>query len=185
MLLSVPSARGMRLVALSDHALYELDGPLGPLRVLAEFRERQSRAAAGPGFVGVFDGKRLRFVDVDTGTAVAGFVGTPLLLDLAFHSMTDGVVRLAPGNVAATTDGGKTFRPAPAGAEEAFKARDAPIVPRSASHLLHWLAVARADPRAIAARRGVLVREGEALVAASGLLARVDLATGAVRELAS
>jgi hypothetical protein len=48
---------------------------------------------------------------------------------------------------------------------------------------LDWIRATRRDPLSLAVHAGALAADGSAIVAADGLLARVDLATGAVREV--
>jgi hypothetical protein len=57
-------------------------------------------------------------------------------------------------------------------------------VQKGAPLLLRWIEATHEDPRAAAISAGVPFGEGSALVARDGLLARVDLGTGAVLELA-
>ncbi len=56
-------------------------------------------------------------------------------------------------------------------------------VPHDEAPLLKWIRRTERDPLGEAAQSGVMLPNGEALVAASGLLARVDLKTGLVNEV--
>jgi hypothetical protein len=58
-----------------------------------------------------------------------------------------------------------------------------PSPPKDEPALLKWVRRTERDPLAMAAQGGILTPSGEALVAASGLLARVDLKTGLVLEV--
>ena len=56
-------------------------------------------------------------------------------------------------------------------------------VPHDEAPLLKWIRRTEQDPLSVAAQAGVMLPSGEALVAAAGLLARVDLKTGLVSEV--
>lgn len=56
-------------------------------------------------------------------------------------------------------------------------------IPATEAPLLKWIRRTERDPLGEAAQNGVLLPNGEALVASSGLLARVDLKTGLVTEV--
>ncbi len=58
-----------------------------------------------------------------------------------------------------------------------------PQIPANEASLLKWVRRTERDPLAEAAQTGILMPSGEALVAASGMLARVDLKTGLVSEV--
>jgi hypothetical protein len=218
-IVAVPTNSGPRLVGRGQHGIYRFDEPLGAPALLAQSEQRIERLGAGPGAVAVWTERSdlPRFLDVESGSerAFAGLPAPPLHA-LSFLDERRGAGVFEVVGLAATTDGGATWRPVTASAPrdalavdglrrrgDAIRAytyaegpdaaidldaaRLGPMEPPSAgareAALLRWIRASARDPLEAAASGGIDLGGGAALIASHGMIARVDLRTGAIGEL--
>lgn len=207
-LLEVPTAAGPRLVGVSGHQLHRFVDPLGAPTTLVTFsNEGVSRAAPGPSYVAIWRHDGDEVVDVETGERK-----TPPwpLTDgsMGFRSMTEGYVSSSLSGLQVTTDGGATFRHVELPDNVSVEVRDGALLARKGNRravidpgraavdpfverprnvdapaLVRWIERNGTDPREVAVHVGLPLGPGEALAAQQGLMARVDLASGAITEL--
>lgn len=216
----VPAPSGRIVVGRGLHDVYRFDDPVGAPRLLARSELALASIGAGPGSVAVWDQQSdsPRFLDVAAG-ALRPPATLPLLplRAIAFRSPTEGAAVFQVAGLAATTDGGATWRLAQSAtpgdalrvngirlrgdelrAYMYAEGRDARVDVAAArldvidepppeagdARMLRWVRTTGRDPLEAAIASGVALGGGGALVASHGLLARVDLTTGLVEDIA-
>ncbi len=210
----VPVGDRHELVGAGARAVYRLQEPLGALTPIGRAAVTKIGAGNGGVYVWTRSSDLPTFVDV-SGHAAKGVGLDEPLRAVAFRDARAGAAIFSVSGLAATFDGGATWRlvtgerdePVRAnglrrgngGAIRAFVFSDGPdaeidleratlrplaraVAEPKEPSVLAWIRATARDPLEVAASSG-LDAPGGALVASHGLLAKVDLKTGALAEM--